>query len=244
MLPMSEEPRAATGETSAWHAEVELSPFWWLWLPLAVALFLAVTAHVAPAFYAVWINREDRGLLEFSHVVISLAGFVWALRILALLRLRQRPWLYAWVGLAALGCLFIAGEEASWGQHYVGWSTPESWQAINDQGETNLHNISSWFDQKPRLLLEVGVIVGGILLPLAALLRPTLRSARLSLIIPPLICLPSALLAELSRLSQRLLQLGDGEFRLFTRSSEVQELYFYLFVLLYLVVLRRRLLQD
>src|SRR3546814_4167282 len=54
----------------------------------------------------------------------------------------------------------MAGEEASWGQHYAGWLTPDNWQALNDQGETNLHNTSSWLDQKPRTLLEIGVIVG------------------------------------------------------------------------------------
>ncbi len=222
-------------------AEIHMSPLWWLWLPLAAALFLALTTHFAQGFYADWIIREDRGALELAHVVIPLAGLVWALRILALPRLRQQPWLYVWFGLAALGCLFIAGEEASWGQHYLGWATPDNWRAVNDQGETNLHNTSSWFDQKPRLLLEIGIIVGGILLPLAALWRPGLRGRGLAPILPPLLCLPVALLAEASRLSERLLQLSGGDFRLFTRSSEVQELYFYAFILLYLVVLRRRL---
>ena len=62
--------------------------------------------------------------------LIPLAGLVWALRILALPQLRPRPWLYPWVGIAALACLYIAGEEASWGQHYFGWGTPESWQEV------------------------------------------------------------------------------------------------------------------
>ncbi|MCB9982820.1 MAG: hypothetical protein H6861_03965 [Rhodospirillales bacterium] len=36
---------------------------------------------------------------------------------------------------------------------------------MNDQNETNLHNISSRFDQKPRLILLVGVVVGGLIIP-------------------------------------------------------------------------------
>src|SRR3546814_4054045 len=90
----------------------------------------------------------------------------------------------------------MAGEEASWGQHYAGWLTPENWQALNDQGETNLHNTSSWLDQKPRTLLEIGVIVGGILIPLLALRRPALREGRFALFLPPLACLPVAVRSE------------------------------------------------
>jgi len=37
--------------------------------------------------------------------------------------------------------LFIAGEEISWGQRLIGFSTPEPLQHLNDQGETTIHNI-------------------------------------------------------------------------------------------------------
>src|SRR5690606_24599741 len=77
-------------------------------------------------------------------------------------------WLKLWLAAGALGCLYIAGEEISWGQHIIGWGTPEYWAALNDQNETNLHNTSSWLDQKPRLLLEIGVVFGGLVMPLIA----------------------------------------------------------------------------
>ncbi len=83
----------------------------------------------------------------------------------AALRYRGRfpgAWLNLWVPLVTLACFYFAGEELSWGQHLFGWATPEYWNTINDQGETNLHNISSWFDQKPRMLLELFVLYGGI----------------------------------------------------------------------------------
>lgn len=218
-----------------------ISSLWWLWLPLAIALTLLYLGQMAPGFYAVWIGSESHGLLEFSQVLLPLAGLLVAVRILLLPALRLRPWLYAWVGGAALACLYVAGEEASWGQHYVGWATPEAWMAINDQGETNLHNTSSWLDQKPRALLELGVALGGIVIPLWALWRPAIRQTRFAVILPPLICLPVALLAEVSRMTERLLkQVADGAY-LFNRASEVQEFYFFYFVLLYLIVLQRRL---
>ncbi len=216
------------------------SAWWWLVLPTLVAVVLAATALALPGFYATWIEGE-RGPLELSHVIIPLAGLVVALRILFMAQLRGRIHLRAWVGLAAAACLYIAGEEASWGQHFLDWSTPESWQEINDQQETNLHNVSSWLDQKPRALLEIGVVVGGILIPLLALWRPSLRRNALGVILPPLLCLPVALLAEITRATERLGEALGGTSIVFPRASEVQELYFYLFMLFYLIVLRQRL---
>ena len=143
-----------------------LPRIWWLWLPLAVALALLLLGQFAPRFYTHWIGSEDRGLLELSHVVVPLASMLLALRILFMPQLREARALYGLVALIAIACLYIAGEEASWGQHYLGWATPEGWQAVNDQGETNLHNISSWFDQKPRSLLEIAIVIGGIRVPL------------------------------------------------------------------------------
>ena len=163
-----------------------------------------------------------------------------AVRILRLLKLRDDSWLFAWVGIAALSCFYIAGEEASWGQHYLGWETPEIWAAVNDQGETSIHNVSSWFDQKPRVILEIGVIVGGILVPIYAYFRPKIRRHRFAIILPPAICLPTALIAEFAMMSDRVIDLLGGKSYIFFRASEVQETYFYWFSLMYLVVLGQR----
>lgn len=214
--------------------------FWWLWLPVAVVLALFAWPQAFPASYGAWVGGE-RGALELLHVLIPLASLVLAGRMLVLAQVRRQPLLWAWLALAALGSLYIAGEEASWGQHYFGWGTPEGWQGLNDQNETNLHNTSSWLDQKPRTLLELGVIVGGIVIPLAALRWPAIRRARLAIILPPFLCLPSAAIAEAVRMSGRALSALAPGTTLFERASEVQELYFYLFILLYLIVLRRRL---
>lgn len=37
--------------------------------------------------------------------------------------------------------LFAAGEELSWGQHLLGWRTPEALVEANRQDETNIHNL-------------------------------------------------------------------------------------------------------
>lgn len=220
-------------------------PRWlWLWLPLALAVLLLILAHTAPDFYAVWLGSEELGMLELSHALIPLAGFILGLRILVMAQVRRHKWLRIWVLLAALGCLYIGGEEASWGQHYLQWETPEAWQAVNDQEETNLHNTSSWFDQKPRAVLELGILIGGILIPLAALKRPEIRQSRFAIVLPPLTTLPIAVIAEFTKTSERFLSAIDYDGILFSRASEVQETYFFCFILLNLIILRRRLKSD
>lgn len=246
MVPMSQTsettPSAAEAQTTLRLQDAEHLPsLLSLWLPLLAALALILTWHVFPGFYRAYLVGET-GLLEATHVIIPLISIFYCLRILTLSEVRRDRQVFAWVVLGLLGSIYMAGEEASWGQHYAGWLTPESWQAVNDQGETNLHNTSSWLDQKPRTLLEFGVIIGGIIIPLLALRRPGLREGRFALFLPPLACLPVALIAEIGKIWERLQSHGFWEFNIFYQASEVQELYFSLFILFYLIVFRRRLL--
>lgn len=216
-------------------------PLWaWLVLPVATALTLAVLGQAAPEFYREYMIPET-GVLEMLHVIEGAAGAVLAAMILTRPEVRRHRWLAGWGALALAGCAYVAGEEASWGQHIFVWATPEGWQAMNDQGETNLHNVSSWFDQKPRLLLELGVITGGLVLPFVQRLRGWPRvGSRIDYIMPPITCLPAALMAESVRLEEAGAWLIGAPDSLFYRGSEVQELFFYYFVILYLIELRRR----
>jgi hypothetical protein len=215
-------------------------PLWlWLILPLATAVVLAVLGTMAPEFYGKYIEPEI-GVLETVHVLEGVAGTVLAASLLSRPEVRRARWLTAWVVLALIGCIYVAGEEASWGQHLFAWTTPSEWQAINDQNETNLHNASSWLDQKPRLLLELGVIVGGIIFPLAQRGGRWPQHGRIAYIVPPLTCLPAAAMAESVRLNEAGAWLLDTPRGLYYRGSEVQELFFYFFVILYLMALAKR----
>ena len=232
----------AEAQTTLRLQHADRLPAWlYLWLPLAAAVALLVAWRVAPEFYEDYVGSEI-GILEAIQVIIPLISVGWCIAILTLAEVRQDRLVFVWIVLALLGSVYMAGEEASWGQHYAGWLTPERWQALNDQGETNLHNVSSWFDQKPRTLLEIGVIVGGIIIPLLALWRPAIREGRFALFLPPLVCLPVAVLAEVSKMWERLQSLGLWDAMLFYRASEVQELYFSLFILFYLMVFRQLVL--
>jgi len=230
-----------TGRSEAFGPPSDRLPGWlWLGLPLGGAGALALWEQAFPASFLAW-GAGEQGLLEGAQVAILLAAGGIAVASLALPAARRSRALTLWLALAAAGTLLVAGEEASWGQSYLHWATPEAWRAVNDQGETNLHNVSSWLDQKPRTLLEVAVVLGGIALPLLALRRPEIRRARLAVILPPLACLPAALVAEAARLTEVAARQVDADPLPFGRPSEVHELGLYIFILLYLIVLRRRL---
>jgi hypothetical protein len=49
----------------------------------------------------------------------------------------------AWAWLFALGLLFCAGEEISWGQRIFGFATPAELEGANIQHEANLHNVEN-----------------------------------------------------------------------------------------------------
>ena len=213
----------------------------YLWLPLVIAALLALTWHLYPAFYRDFVVGETAPL-ESTHVIVPLIALVVALRILLMPEVRRDRLVFTWIFLGLLGCIYMAGEEASWGQHYLGWLTPDGWLAVNDQGETNLHNTSSWLDQKPRTLLEIGMIVGGIIIPLVALKRPRIREGRFALFLPPLACLPVAVIGEVAKNWERLKGEGLLDWVIVYNASEVQELYIYLFILFYLIVFRNRVL--
>lgn len=118
------------------------------------------------------------------------------------------------------------------------WPTPESWARINDQQETNLHNTSDWLDQKPRLLLLVSVIVGGLLIPFLQKVKPDLLPRRFEGLYPPGELSFIALLILVPHLLEKFLSMAD--IYIFTRFSEVEEVYIFYFVLLYLIALTRR----
>lgn len=214
--------------------------WWWLALPVLSAIALIGVYTLNPDFYNSRILPEGYGALELSQFFIALAGMILALRLVFHPAVRARRLLFVFCILSALACLYIAGEEHSWGQHFFQWQTPEYWAQINRQQETNLHNTLHLFDKKPRLVLELGVLIGGLLIPLAARFRPAIRRMRWSLFFPADAMVPTALCAVLFKITDSL-QDAFGIYPLAARPSESIEFYLYLFILFYLVVLTRRI---
>lgn len=207
-----------------------VSPALFLIPAVLMAVFLIVSSQFFHTFYRDYMATET-GILEGLHILIPgvtfvmTMGFLWRLR--ASIDFRQK---LAFIVLA-LGCLYIATEEASWGQHYFQWDTTGWFSVHNDQHETNLHNTSSWFDQKPRLLLEIFIILNSIIMPALFLVKGSAVYEKyrfLPLCIPPSLCFIGIIAQGFKWLEG--LSFLDG-----MRISEVNELYYYYFIFTYTI---------
>ncbi|HEU5208833.1 MAG TPA: hypothetical protein VFU06_05415, partial [Longimicrobiales bacterium] len=105
---------------------------------------------------------EDRFIEWWTVPLFAVAG-VFALR----RAVRHRRTFDALVGLF---CIFVAGEEFSWGQRLIGLTPPAPFLEHNYQQELTLHNFADIFGQ-PKTVLILALAGFGILLPLLSLSR-------------------------------------------------------------------------
>jgi hypothetical protein len=98
---------------------------------LSVACYLFYT--FAPAGLVVAIGSEDNLVEWLSAVLLAAAGVFFALTFK-----HSRNIFFL---LLALLMLFGAGEEISWGQRLIGFSTPATIKAANVQAEFTIHNL-------------------------------------------------------------------------------------------------------
>lgn len=216
----------------------------WLVLPLLLLAAIYLTRYFFLPFYLEWVEGEH-GAIENLTALFLLPTILLGILLFASQKKFPTPHIAIWFLLHGLGALYFAGEEISWGQHFFGWATPEAVDALNDQGETNLHNMSSWLDQKPRLLLVFWAVIGGFILPLLHRLNYIAIGDREDWrywIIPPAACMPAAIIVMLVRLPEEIFYAFDQvvPFPFDVRSSEVQELYLGLFLSFYLISVYRR----
>ncbi len=179
----------------------------WLWLfaPFVILVVQVAARSGSDETYWKWM-RSEVSVPELGTVFWLVLAIVAVLALLVRNTRGAPTWYTAFLACFAAGAIYFCGEEASWGQHYLHWNTPEAWAAVNDQKETNLHNISALLDQFPRLMLTLAALVGGVVVPIArskrpALFRPGTLLERLG---PTYVCMPAALLALTIRLPQNL----------------------------------------
>ena len=212
--------------------------WWWLGIPIAAALIILGSYAIDAAWNRRWMTGES-GILETAQFILMVIGLAIAVQLLFSALVRRRPLVLALTAVAALACLFIGGEEVSWGQHVFFWQEPSLVTSINEEGEFSLHNMNKGFERGPRTLLEIGVFAGGLVVPLLCAYAPWLRQSRLALFLPAAALLPTALFASLFKLPG---VLGDAmSFGVAARPSEAVEFYLYFFIVAYLIVFERRI---
>jgi hypothetical protein len=147
----------------------------WLWfgVPAAIYPLLLLSIVVAPDFYRFMMRKE--GAIEYLAVGFLLVGIGFGVAMLIRYRAAlPHRWLVGWFGFVAFAMFMFAGEEISWGQHLGLWGeaqVPEAIKAINDQNETNLHNISNALDQGPTNAIVLLTFIAFIANPLYLRLR-------------------------------------------------------------------------
>lgn len=209
-----------------------------VFLPVTIFSLLLVLDKPFPDLFPS-LTGSEYGFVENVQALLLLGSFCLASSIFLQNRSQYPCLIKIWLAPSIMALAFVFLEEISYGQHYFNWNTPEYWQRLNDQNETNLHNTSSWLDQKPRILLEAGVLIGGIIIPVLRRYKPQVLPEKLRVILPDSALFVTALLAILPRFYERVITaFGINDGLLFTRTSEVQELYFYYFALLYFIFLR------
>lgn len=190
--------------------------------PFALA-FVAVAAIPFRSAFRTLANED--GLAEYGQFVCLVILIpVYARIAVALWRQRQRPLAGLYV-LAALGVFFAAGEEISWGQRIFHWLTPGGLIDVNNQGETNIHNIGGLL--KVFNLAIMGIAFVAVVMPLLrwTLWRDRARSVAGYALIAPAVLIP-AFAMEFSYRAVRLLFLPTPRYTL-TKLAEIGELSFY-----------------
>ena len=214
--------------------------WWWLAIPALVAVFVLGSYRVDQGWHTAWVTRES-GILETAQFIFMVMGLAIAVQLLLDPFVRRRPLILAFTAIAALACLYIGGEEVSWGQHIFFWQSPDLVTEVNGEGEFSLHNIDKAFERTLRTLLELGILVGGILVPVACAALPQMRRSRLALFLPSAALMPIALFALFFKLAGTLTKYGLAA-PVAARPSEAVEFYMYFFIFAYLIVVERRIL--
>jgi len=173
------------------------------WAPLVGIVFFGVLYVVVRSAYY-WLLREDHVIewTQFFLLVVAVAFSV--LGAIAALRRGDRL-TGAFLVVVAIGTLFLAGEEISWGQRILGLAAEVGG---NRQGELNIHNIDDADGipvEKLFRVAEAAIGFVGAVLPFLVRWRPArLHGAAWRVITPP-IFLATGFLVVLGFRAQRLL---------------------------------------
>jgi hypothetical protein len=203
-------------------------------IPVAIAA-IGLSALPFERVYALLANED--ALVEWVQFLFVLAMIVLSAMLAIALWRQDHRWLALLYAVAALGAVFIAGEEVSWGHRIVGFLTPAELEDINKQGEANIHNVGSILG-----LFNLGVMV----VSLAALVLPVLRwtvwrdrarSVAGYVLIPPF-ALATAFAIPFAYRAVRLLFLPDAGART-TKYAEFAELCFYFGLVVFFLLARR-----
>lgn len=94
----------------------------------------------------IWLCEEDRLIENLGAIFFLIAACLFLVAYIYSSGLGNNVWgfhtkrnvFYMFLFILFLFCF---GEEISWGQRIFDWQTPESWRKMNNQMQTNIHNL-------------------------------------------------------------------------------------------------------
>ncbi len=209
-------------------------------LPLAAVLAMFAAYYAGIEDYQK-LNHNPLGTLELGTGLVLL--IVCAFGVVAV-RVADTALLKRWLLAYTLAVFFFVGEDNSWGQYLFQWNVPEYFLENNKEQETNLHNMSSWFNQKPRLIVELWLWIACILVPLGWQVPKRLTRRFVPEILWPdkrmlLVSLAAAMASWPERINKSLMTIDVAWMRI--RPSEIQELLFAYVMLVYILLVLERI---
>lgn len=134
-----------------------------LWGIGLLAMLIPVIASQMGPEAVEWMVVSPFGFSENIVTFFIIFGVAYAI---AIARLPSATHLRGWMVVYAIALIFFAGEDQNWFQYWIGAEVPDYFLAHNKEKEINLHNINSWFNQKPRLVVELWALIACTLVPL------------------------------------------------------------------------------
>jgi len=173
------------GENAASWKKYNKFILFWTGITFIVLMALVITMSLSHKYGekdVLWFNvlALENGVWEtLTAITLAIAGVVLALAV----RRLGKGFRLAGLPALLLGLLLIvgAGEEISWGQHWIGFETPDFLNTINSQNEFNFHNINKHLFN--HLQVIVFLLYAGIF-PILALLFLEIRYVFDRLLIP------------------------------------------------------------
>jgi hypothetical protein len=212
-------------------------------VPIVSFVVLLSIQIVAPRM-APWLYSE-LGVLELTTAVLffltgmGAALLVWKCKGFV-------PWYYRFFFLIFAGAaFFVSLEEISYGQHFLGFVSPEWFAANNTRHETNLHNLRG--DALSDLLRGLAEV----LFPVCGIGLPVVYSRRTDAYKPghwTYYCLPRSELITLIVIAQSIMvvdRLAKASLRWIIPShGEVKEMYWSIAAAVYIQIIWNRLISE
>ena len=119
----------------------KISVYFFLFV-LSILLSITACLFISPEMYH-FLSKEDNLVESFGAISMALTSLFLFLSFRN--STNENTLKSAMLIACALVFLVGAGEEISWGQRIFGWDTPDALGEVNQQNETNFHNMNSGF---------------------------------------------------------------------------------------------------